>query len=77
MLRVENTDPHRVLGLVLAPTASLWDAPVDADGVLAGPAEALLRLLAGRLDSAHTPETLTMTSDVVTLDQLRRVFPGI
>jgi hypothetical protein len=45
--------------------------------VLTAPAEALLRLLGGRLDQAHTPETLTITSDVVTLDQLRKIFPGI
>jgi DinB superfamily len=76
-LRVETTDPHRVLGLVLGHTVSLGDAPANIDGVLAGPAEALLRLLACRLDEAHTPDTLTITSDVVTLDQLRRVFPGI
>jgi hypothetical protein len=74
---VATTDPHRVLGLVLGHTVSLGDAPANIDGVLAGPAEALLRLLAGRLDEAHTPDTLTITSDVVTLDQLRRVFPGI
>jgi uncharacterized protein (TIGR03083 family) len=76
-LRVETTDPRRVLGLVLGPTVSLSDAPADSDGVLTAPAEALLRLLGGRLDQAHTPDTLTITSDAVTLDQLRRIFPGI
>jgi uncharacterized protein (TIGR03083 family) len=79
ILRVETTDPEQVLGLVLGESVSLGDAPADDDvqGVLKSPAEALLRLLAGRLDEAHTPETVTMTSDVVTLDQLRKVFPGI
>jgi hypothetical protein len=76
-LRVETTDPRRVLGLVLSPTISLSDEPADSDDVLSAPAEALLRLLGGRLDQAHTPETLTITSDVATLDQLRRIFPGI
>ena len=76
-LRVETTDPHRVLSLVLSPTISLSDEPADSDDVLTAPAEALLRLLGGRLDQAHTPETLTITSDVVTLDQFRRIFPGI
>jgi uncharacterized protein (TIGR03083 family) len=76
-LRVETTDPNRVLGLVLGESVSLGDAPTDVGGVLTTPAEALLRLFAGRLDEAHTPETVTFTSSVVTLDQLRRVFPGI
>jgi uncharacterized protein (TIGR03083 family) len=76
-LRVETTDPRRVLGLVLGPTVSLSDALADSDGVLTAPAEALLRLLGGRLDQAHTPDTLTITSDAVTLEQLRRIFPGI
>ena len=76
-LRVETADPHRVLKLVLGPTISLSDEPADSDDVLTAPAEALLRLLGGRLNQMHTPETLTITSDVVTLDQLRRIFPGI
>jgi len=76
-LRVETTDPNRVLGLVLGESVSLGDAPTDAGGVLTLPAEALLRLIAGRLDEAHTPDTVTITSSVVTLGQLRRVFPGI
>jgi uncharacterized protein (TIGR03083 family) len=75
-LRVETTDPRRVLSLVLGPTISLSDQPADSDDVLRAPAEALLRLLGGRLDQAHTPKTLTITSEVVTLDQLRRTFPG-
>lgn len=75
-LRVEMTTPQRILGLVLGRTVSIGEAPADADGVLTGPAEAWLRLLAGRLDATHTPGTLTLTSDAVTLDQLRTVFPG-
>ena len=38
------------------------------------PAEALLRLFAGRLDPAHTPAEVTAT--VVDLDTLREAFPG-
>ena|SRR5664280_190306 len=76
-LRVETTDPARFLTLVLGPTISLSDQPADSDDVLTAPTEALLRLLGGRLDQGHTPQTLTITSDVVTLDQLRRTFPGI
>lgn len=76
-LRVETTGPSRVLGLVLGESVSLGDVPIDVGGVLTIPAEALLRLLAGRLDEAHTPDTVTITQSVVTLEQLRRVFPGI
>src|SRR5664280_1312003 len=65
-LRVETTDPARFLTLVLGPTISLSDQPADSDDVLSAPAEALLRLLGGRLDQGHTPQTLTITSDVVT-----------
>jgi hypothetical protein len=38
------------------------------------PAEALLRLASGRLDDGHLPQELTVTG--VTLDALRKVFPG-
>lgn len=75
-LRVETTDPQRVLSLVLGESVSLAEEPTDNGGVLALPAEALLRLFAGRLDEAHTPESVTITGSVITLDQLRRVFPG-
>lgn len=74
-LRVETTDPERVLGLVLGQRCSLEEAPEQADGVLSGPAEAVVRLLAGRLSPAHTPDTVSVTG-ARTLDQLRLVFPG-
>jgi hypothetical protein len=78
-VRVETADPDRVLVLVLGQKITLDDGPAqdEVGGVLKTPAEALLRLFAGRLDEAHTPDALTMTSDVVSLDQLRKVFPGI
>ena len=76
-LRVETTDPRHVLSLVLSPTISLSDQPADSDDVLTGPVEAMLRLLGGRLDQAHTPGTLTIISDVVTLDQHGRIFPAL
>jgi hypothetical protein len=40
---------------------------------LALPAEALIRLVYGRLDPAHTPPVETRRAD---LDGLRQVFPG-
>jgi hypothetical protein len=38
------------------------------------PAEAFVRLLYGRLDRDHTPAGIT--TDGLTLDQLRAIFPG-
>jgi hypothetical protein len=45
------------------------------DQALELPAEALLRLVVGRLDAAHTPP-VALSAGHVTLDDLRRVFPG-
>jgi uncharacterized protein (TIGR03083 family) len=44
-------------------------------GRLELPTEALMRLVAGRLDPDHTP-TQTVTSGRPTLDDLRKLFPG-
>jgi len=51
----------------------LQDDP--ADGMLELPAGALLRLLNGRLDPAHTPAGVKAHGNV-DLDELRIVFPG-
>lgn len=75
-LRVETSEPSRTFGLVLGESVSLGETPESADGVLAAPAEAWLRMLSGRLDAAHTPSAVTLTGDVVSVDDLRRVFPG-
>ena len=40
------------------------------------PAEAFLRLVYGRLDPDHTPAVDLDAADV-TLDELRRTFPGV
>jgi hypothetical protein len=47
--------------------------PDDYEAELELPAEALLRLVYGRLDPAHTPPLKTRGVD---LDELRAVFPG-
>ena len=47
----------------------------DAATHLALAAESLLRLAAGRLDPDHTPAAVTVQGDL-TLDDLRRLFPG-
>ena len=74
---VHTTDPQRSFALQLSDTIALGGtAPAGATDELELPAEALLRLTAGRLGPAHTPVGVRHTSDQLTLDDLRRVFPG-
>jgi uncharacterized protein (TIGR03083 family) len=75
-LRVETSDPQRVLDLTIGETIGFSAPSESADAVLSVPAEAWLRLVSGRLDSAHTPGSVTVTGEAITLDDLRRVFPG-
>jgi uncharacterized protein (TIGR03083 family) len=73
-LRVSTTSPVRHYMLDIGETVTL--TPTDGDGIrpeLALPAEALVRLVYGRLDPAHTPPVETRNVD---LDELRQVFPG-
>ncbi len=77
VLAVETTDPSRTFGLVIADKVSLAETPSAPDATLRLPSEAWLRLTYGRLAPQHTPAAVTLTGDVVTLDDLRRVFPGI
>ena len=62
-------------GLTIADSVALTAAPVDATAVFSGPLEAAVRLLGGRLTAAHTPADVGVTGNV-TLEDLRRVFPG-
>ncbi|MFC7725472.1 maleylpyruvate isomerase N-terminal domain-containing protein [Nocardioides sp. GCM10028917] len=74
-VRVNTTQPVRSFVIELEPEAAAF-RPVDAhDGPvdLELPAEALARLVYGRLDAAHTPPTV---SDANSRDALRHVFPG-
>lgn len=75
-LAVRTTDPDRSFGLVVADAVTLTDVPESVDGELTAPAEYVLRFLTGRHGAAHTPDSVVLTSDNVTLDDLRRVFPG-
>jgi len=75
-LAVQTTRPDRSFGIDLRDTVTLVDAAAQPAGVLDIPAEAWLRLTAGRLAPQHTPPSVQLTSDIVTLDDLRRVFPG-
>jgi uncharacterized protein (TIGR03083 family) len=75
-LAVNTTSPERSFGLDVGEKVALVDAPGSPDGVLTAPAEWLLRLIAGRHAPEHTPATVTLAHDTITLDDLRRVFPG-
>jgi uncharacterized protein (TIGR03083 family) len=78
-LRIRTTDPGRdftlELGIervVLAPSLAGAGAGADAAVDLELPAEALIRLVYGRLDPDHTPAGI----DGTYLDELRHTFPG-
>lgn len=75
-LRVVTAEPGREFGLSITESVGLVEAPVSADGVVLAPTEAFVRLLAGRLTSQHTPDGVDVEGGRVTLEQLRRVFPG-
>ena len=75
-LTVRATSPDMTLGLTLADQARLTDAPERSDGELHLPAEALPRLLTGRLREADE-ERGVRADGAVSLDDLRRVFPGL
>jgi len=75
-LHVDTTAPERHFELAIHyPVVLRPSAGPSTDRALELPAEALLRLVFGRLDVAHTPP-LALTAGDVTLDDLRRVFPG-
>ena len=77
--RPDGVGPARVAvgdhTIVIEDSVRLEDGTDGATARFEGPLEAAIRLLAGRLDPAHTPEGVTVSGDV-TLDDLRRVFPG-
>jgi uncharacterized protein (TIGR03083 family) len=73
-LRVTTTDPARQFVLETGETVTLTEGAGEP-GLpgLSLPAEALVRLVYGRLDPAHTPPVV---ADRVDLDDLRAIFPG-
>jgi hypothetical protein len=76
VLTVATTDPATQFSLRLDDPVSIDPTPADdADGSLTLPAEAWLRLIAGRLAPDHTPAGLELTGSI-TLSTLRAVFPG-
>lgn len=74
-IAVHTTEPDRDFGLLVRERVSLADVPDYPAATLVLPAEAWLRLVAGRLAPAHTPAGVEATG-AVSLDDLRRVFPG-
>jgi uncharacterized protein (TIGR03083 family) len=75
-LRVSTTDPEREFILETGESVTLTPADGDEGGLpeLQLPAEALIRLVYGRLDPDHTPP---VHASGVDLDELRAIFPGI
>lgn len=73
-VQVVTADPVRTYALTLNPAVTLTtlDAVTPDAAVARMPAEAFLRLVAGRLDPEHTP----LGVDAPDLDQLRQAFPG-
>ncbi|WP_112236494.1 maleylpyruvate isomerase family mycothiol-dependent enzyme [Kribbella monticola] len=76
VIQVTTSEPASELTLHLNDPVSIDNAPADnADGTLTLPAEAWLRLLAGRLRPQYTPEGI-QTTGAASLDTLRQVFAG-
>jgi len=81
-LRLRGTEPEADFLLEVADKVSLgaWPgegpAGATADGQIQLPAEALLRLVYGRLDPRHTPP-VEISGDPGLLDRARAVFPGM
>jgi uncharacterized protein (TIGR03083 family) len=76
VLAVHTREPERDFGVELSDAVRLVDEPADPDAVLILPAEAWLRLIAGRLGPDHTPASVRIEGDLISLDELRTVFPG-
>jgi uncharacterized protein (TIGR03083 family) len=73
---VITSDPVRRLRLSVSDAVTLSPADGDESGAtLRLPAEALFRLVYGRLDPAHTPAAVAAEGGV-DLNALRAVFPG-
>ncbi len=71
---VATSDPARTYRVTFEPDLSVQPADGVAAADLTLPAEAFVRLVYGRLDSAHTPASVTGDTDRLT--DLRKAFPG-
>jgi uncharacterized protein (TIGR03083 family) len=73
-VHLHTTDPERRLQATVVDGALRLETDTSvSDGAVELPAEALVRLVYGRLDPAHSPP---IDVDAATLDQLRAAFPG-
>jgi uncharacterized protein (TIGR03083 family) len=76
----QTSDPARSYLLELRDDGASLTEPdgtgADAGTIVRIPAEAFARLTAGRLAPAHTPDGIAVEG-AMSLDDLRRVFPGI
>jgi uncharacterized protein (TIGR03083 family) len=62
-------------GLVIGDGVSFSPTAENATATFVGPLEAVVRLFGGRLTPDHTPDSVGVVGNV-SLDDLRRVFPG-
>ena len=77
-VRLSTTGPARAFDLVVGDGVELRADPSaedPVDGRVTLGAEALVRLVYGRLDAEHTPPGITVEGPVE-MDRLRRTFPG-
>jgi uncharacterized protein (TIGR03083 family) len=72
-IEVSTVSPDRRFALAIDAEAVAIDDGDAPDGKLAIPGEALLRLVSGRLDDAHTPSGVVAEGNV-SLDELRVLF---
>jgi uncharacterized protein (TIGR03083 family) len=79
-LRLRGTEPDADFVLEVTDKVTLWpgegQAGATADGQVQMPAEALLRLVYGRLDPDHTPP-VEISGDPALLDRARAALPGL
>jgi uncharacterized protein (TIGR03083 family) len=76
VIAITTTEPASVFALRLQTPVSVdFDVPEQPDGTLTLPAEAWLRMVAGRLGPRHTPASVA-SAGAADLDLLRQVFPG-
>ncbi|WP_214103421.1 maleylpyruvate isomerase family mycothiol-dependent enzyme [Acrocarpospora catenulata] len=73
---VHLTAPEQSFGVEIRDAVSITEVPSTPDGVLTAPAEWWVRLASGRHSPEHTPAGVEFTGETLTLDDLRRVFPG-
>lgn len=66
---------HSGVALTIDDTVGLSSSTSGATATFSGAPEAALRLISGRLTAPYTPAGVQVTGNV-TLDDLRRVFPG-